>query len=195
METSQNLEDNILLEAIRKGRRQEFDCLFRKYYPMLCAYAHRFIEIEDAENIVQDAMLYLWENCQDLKIEFSLSRYLFKMVYNRTLNWIAKQESVIRVESVFSSRYQEIPENLEYYQIDELVKRIQQSVAALPESYREAFVMHHFKGMSYKEMAAVLEISPKTVDYRIQKALRFLREDLKEYFPLAILWLILNFNE
>ena len=60
------------------------------------------------------------------------------------------------------------------------------TVTALPESYRQAFVMHRFRDMSYKEIAETLEVSPKTVDYRIQQALKQLRIDLKDYLPLLL---------
>ena len=65
-----------------------------------------------------------------------------------------------------------------------LSQKIDEAIAALPESYREAFVMHRFKGMSYKEIAEQLQVSSKTVDYRIQQALKQLRRDLKEFLPL-----------
>ena len=81
---------------------------------------------------------------------------------------------------------QEMLQDTDYYQIEELAKRIEDAVAALPESYREAFVMHRFRDMSYKEIAEILGISPKTVDYRIQQALKQLRVDLKDYLPLLL---------
>ena len=75
---------------------------------------------------------------------------------------------------------------IKYYQIEELAKRIEDAVAALPESYRVAFVMHRFRDMSYKEIAETLGVSPKTIDYRIQQALKQLRVDLKDYLPLLL---------
>ena len=77
-------------------------------------------------------------------------------------------------------------DGIKYYQIEELAKRIEDAVAALPESYREAFVMHRFRDMSYKEIAETLGVSPKTIDYRIQQALKQLRVDLKDYLPLLL---------
>lgn len=54
-----NYEDNVLFSAIKKGDEKAFDVLFRKYYPMLCAYGSKLVELEDAEECVQDAMLCL----------------------------------------------------------------------------------------------------------------------------------------
>lgn len=75
----------------------------------------------------------------------------------------------------------------DYYQLEELQKVMKQAIEALPPSYREAFVMHRFQQMSYKEIADQLHVSTKTVDYRIQQALKQLRTDLKDYLPLLIL--------
>lgn len=77
-------------------------------------------------------------------------------------------------------------QDMDFYQLKELTKRIEEAVAALPESYRQAFVMHRFRDMSYKEIAETLGVSPKTVDYRIQQALKQLRIDLKDYLPLLL---------
>ena len=80
------VEDLSLFNALRQGDGNSFDHLFRRYYPMLCAYAHRLVSLEDAEEIVQEVMLWLWENRGDLIIESSLNQYLFKMTYRRVLN-------------------------------------------------------------------------------------------------------------
>lgn len=186
----QHPEETDLLSALKAGERKAFDKLFRKYYPMLCAYGHRFVELEDAEEIVQDVMVWLWENRARLAIEFSLSHYLFKMVYHRALNRINQKDIKGRADTFFYEETQAVFHNTDIYQIEELTRHIRQAIAALPDSYREAFVMHRFRDMSYKEIAAALEISPKTVDYRIGQALKQLRSDLKEYLPL--LFLLLN---
>ena len=180
-------EDIFLLSALKASEKKAFDKLFRKYYPMLCAYCHRFVDLEDAEEIVQDVMLWLWENRETLIIETSLSQYLFKMIYRRALNRIARQDVKHRADTHFFEEMHEMLQNADFYQVEELTHRINKAIAALPPSYREAFVMHRFREMSYKEIAATLEVSPKTVDYRIQQALKQLRTDLKDYLPLLLL--------
>ena len=173
MKETYRSENDFLLSAVRHGDQKAFDTLFRKYYPMLCAYGHRFVDLEDAEEIVEDSLLWIWENRETLVIESSLSSYLFKMVYRRALNKLAHIDATQRADT-------------DYYQMEELTKRIEEAIAALPESYRESFVMHRFRDMSYKEIAETLGVSPKTIDYRIQQALKQLRTDLKDYLPLLL---------
>ena len=179
-------DNDFLLSAVQRGDQKAFDTLFRRYYPMLCAYGHRFVELEDAEEIVEDSLLWLWENRETLVIESSLNSYLFKMVYRRALNKLAHIDATQRADTRFYEEMQEMLQDTDYYQIEELAKRIEDAVAALPESYREAFVMHRFRDMSYKEIAETLGVSPKTIDYRIQQALKQLRVDLKDYLPLLL---------
>ena len=179
-------DNDFLLSAVQRGDQKAFDTLFRRCYPMLCAYGQRFVELEDAEEIVEDSLLWIWENRETLVIESSLNSYLFKMVYRRALNKIAQIDATQRAETRFYEEMQEMLQDTDYYQIEELTKRIKDAVAALPESYREAFVMHRFRDMSYKEIAETLGVSPKTIDYRIQQALKQLRTDLKDYLPLLL---------
>ena len=179
-------DNDFLLSAVQRGDQKAFDTLFRRYYPMLCAYGHRFVELEDAEEIVEDSLLWIWENRETLVIESSLNSYLFKMVYRRALNKLAHIDATQRADTRFYEEMQEMLQDTDYYQIEELAKRIEDAVAALPESYREAFVTHRFRDMSYKEIAETLGVSPKTIDYRIQQALKQLRVDLKDYLPLLL---------
>lgn len=179
-------DNDFLLSAVQRGDQKAFDTLFRRYYPMLCAYGHRFVELEDAEEIVEDSLLWIWENRETLVIESSLNSYLFKMVYRRALNKLAHIDATQRADTRFYEEMQEMLQDTDYYQIEELAKRIEDAVAAPPESYRVAFVMHRFRDMSYKEIAETLGVSPKTIDYRIQQALKQLRVDLKDYLPLLL---------
>ena len=171
------------LSEIQRGGLKAFEMLFRQYYAVLCAYGHKYVDFHDAEEIVQDSLLWIWENRENLIIE---SSYLFKMVHHKALNKLAHIDAIKRADTRFYEEMQEMIQDMDFYQIKELTKRIEEAVAALPESYRQAFVMHRFRDMSYKEIAETLEVSPKTVDYRIQQALKQLRIDLKDYLPLLL---------
>ena len=204
------VEDLSLFNALRQGDGNSFDHLFRRYYPMLCAYAHRLVSLEDAEEIVQEVMLWLWENRGDLIIESSLNQYLFKMTYRqgndpgnqsslnqylfkmtyrRVLNHLTREQVKTKAEAAFYERTQAALCEVDYGRFEELDRKIKEAMAALPDSYREAFVMHRFKELSYKEIAEVLDVSPQTVAYRIQQALKLLRVSLKDYLPMLV-WLV-----
>ena len=191
-EKLQTTEERFLLSAMQHGDLKAYGVLFRRYYPILCAYATKFVELKDAEEIVQDVMLWLWENRETQTFETSLSQYLFKTVYHRAINQIVRHQSQLRADTLFYENMQEMLQDTDFYQLEELQRRIREAVDALPPAYREAFVMHRFDNKSYKEIAEVLQVSPKTVDYRIQQALKQLRITLKDYLPLILLLLPKN---
>lgn len=177
-------DDNYLLSALRQSDRKAYTLLFRKYYPLLCAYGHKFISLEDSEEIVQDVLFWLWESRKELIIEKSLSQYLFKMIYHRAINRMASQQVKNKADTVFFEQMQEMLQDTDYYQLIELKELLKKAIVKLPDSYREAFVMHRFQHMSYKEIAEHAGVSNKTIDYRIQQALKLLRKELKDYLPL-----------
>ena len=183
-------EDTFLLSSIQNGDRSAFDMLFQKYYSVLCAYCYRFVRLEDAEEIVQDVMLWLWENRERPIIEYSLKQYLFKAVYHRCMTRIVQNEVKQRADTAYHERMSAMLQDVDIYQINELSRHIQKAINELPPAYKEAFIMHRFRNLSYKEAAELLNVSPKTVDYRIQQALKILRVKLKDYLPLILMQLL-----
>ena len=178
-------KDEILLLALRHSDKKAYAELFRAYYPMLCAYCHKFVSLEDSEEIVQDVLF--WESRKELVIEKSLSQYLFKMVYHKAMNRIANELAVHKANTMFFEQTQKMLEEIDLYQFEELQELLRKAIQNLPESYREAFVMHRFQHKNYKEIAELLKVSSKTIDYRIQQALKILRDKLKDYLPLFLL--------
>lgn len=179
-------EDVVLLAAMRQDDLGAYNILFKKYYKTLCAYCYRFVRVEEIEDIVQEVMMWLWENRHSEIIKTSLKPYLYRMVYNRALNHIHKNEIKFRVEQFFQERIEDEFRCLDPVNLKEMTRRTNEAINRLPENYREVFVMHRLKDMSYKSIAEQLQISPKTVDYRIQQALKLLRVWLKEYLPLLM---------
>ena len=182
-------EENRVLSAIRKSDTSAYSVLFNKYYPLLCAYAHKFVPLEDAEEIVQDVLFYLWQNRERVVINKSISSYLFRSVYNKILNKLTSPQSRNKVNDLYFDKAQEMLHDSDYYNISELRKMLMQALNELPETYRDAFMKHRFLGMSYKEIAEDEGVSVKTIDYRIQQALKDLRIKLKDYLPLVCLLL------
>lgn len=180
--------DMLLLNKLQKGDAKAFDELFRKYYPLLCAYGKRFVSLESTEEIAQDTMLWLWEHREEDVVQTSLIKYLLKMVYRKSLNRIEQEQVKLNADTHF---YQDIVEGVleesDLCALDELSCRLREAIWQLPDSYREAFIMHRFKDMTYKDIAEQLNVSVKTVDYRIQQALKHLAQSLKDYLLLLLL--------
>lgn len=180
-------KDYSLYLAIRNGDEKAFDTFFLKYYPMLCAYARQYVGLEDAQEVVQDVMVWFWENREMQVFDTSVSSYLFKSVKNKCLTLISRNEMKQHISSVLLETGSSLYEDPDYYIVEELSQKIDAAVAALPDSYREVFEMNRFQRMTYQEIADQINLSPKTVDYRIQQSLKILRAELKDYLPLLLL--------
>lgn len=168
--------------------QQAFEELFRKFFPPLMAFSRRILSDEDdAREVVHQVFINLWEKRFDIDLSKSLKSYIFTSVNNRSLN-------VIRDRKKFSS--EEIPEEVGEWDVSaeieamELEDRIRKVIDDLPERCREIFQLNRFDGLTYSEIAKQLNISVKTVENQMSKALRILREQLAEYLTI-LLWLIL----
>ena len=174
------------LSRLIDGDKNAFNFIFHRYYQPLCLYAYQFVTFEDVEEIVQDVLLWLWEHHDTLFFHTSLSAFLYKAVHLKCLTKIEQNSAKRRREYLYAEM---ISENrcteLADYPIENLLEMIQIAIGRLPDKYREAFVLHRFHDCTYQEIAEKLNVSPKTVDYRIGKALKILREEFKDYFPIG----------
>lgn len=181
-----NMNEEVLFQRIQAGDVKAFDILFMRYYPLLCTYAKQFVDFHDGQEIVQDVMVWFWENSSMQVFESSLKNYLFKAVKNRCITLINRNELKQRIVSSLYDNWHSLYEDPDFYVVEELSQNIEAALSRLPESYREAFEMNRFQNMTYNEIAQKLNVSSKTVDYRIQQALKLLRVELKDYLPLLM---------
>ena len=191
--TSQAIDDSFLLSAMQHGDKKGLWYLIQKILSDVMYVCKSICQsLEDAEEIVQDVMLWLWENREIQTFNTSFSQYLYKAVYHKCINQLTRQQSRLRAETRFYEYMLEMLQDTDFYQTEELKKHIFEAIHALPPSYREAFVMHRFENKSYKEIAEILQVSTQTVNYRIQQALKQLRVSLKDYLPIIFLLLPKN---
>ncbi len=139
-------------------------------------------------------MVYLWEIREHLFIETSLKSYLFTAVRHRCLNAIRHNSYHAQMHDYFYKTLKEQLDEPDFYLLDELAEQIEKAIDALPENYRETFKMSRFGEFSNKDIAERLNVSVKTVEYRITQALKILRVKLKDYLPL-LCWLSVISNQ
>lgn len=191
-DTSRTVSDETLFFQVQQGNEGAFEALFLRHYPALCAYARLFVEPDDGQEIVSDVMVWLWENKEMQAFENSLKSYLFKAVKNRCLTLINRNEVKQRIEKMIFDNLQSQYDDPDFYAIQELTEKIEEALARLPENVREAFELNRFQNLTYNEIAERLGVSPKTIDYRIQQALKSVAHrpegvsPLITSFPLAL---------
>ena len=98
------MDDSTLIEQIQLGSKDAFKQMFIKFYSPLCEYASQYVSDEDAEELIQELMLFIWENRNSLFVEISLKSYLFMAVKHRCLNAIKRQLYHERVHSLIMIR-------------------------------------------------------------------------------------------
>lgn len=179
-------DDERLFESFQRGDKKAFNTFFLRYYPILCAYATQFVGMNDAEEIIQDMMVGIWERRKEMVVDSSLNGYLFRAVRNKCFNHIEKIRIHEQVHFIIAGSMQLQFEDPDFYIVEELTQKIEEALGRLPEKYRQAFVMNRIEGKTYNEIASELGISSKTVDYRIQQALKSLRIELRDYLPLML---------
>lgn len=152
--------DEELFSLIQKDNLKAFEVLFKRFYPLLCAYANQFVELNDSHDIVQDIMIWVWENRNNEFINTSIKSYLFKTVKNKCITLI--NHNVMK-QRVFNTLFpQEFTEQSLF--TSEAIAKINKAINSLPVNYREAFILNRFQGMTYNDIAKKLNVSPKTID-------------------------------
>ena len=177
-------EKNILIE---KGKiEQEYNLLFKRLYPGLMFYANRFLDEDEAEDVVQDAFVELWEKRNEIDLGDSIHTFMYRSVYFKAINIIRHKN----VENNYSQSLIDIyQKKIDYFHPDdEINKEIFSVIESLPEKCKEVFKLSYLNDMKNKEIAELLNISLRTVEAHMYKALKFLRANLSHLMP-VILWI------
>jgi RNA polymerase sigma-70 factor (ECF subfamily) len=175
--------DNLIVPAIREGNESAFEQVFRFYYAPLCRYAVGIVtEKEEAEEIVQQVFLRVWERRAELNIAVSFKAYLYRSVHNASLNHKQRRKNDVRYDDL-QLRVVHAAESSHVMDEKILEKEIEKALLTLPEQCRKIFELSRFEELKYREIAELLNISIKTVENQMGKALRIMRERLSDYLP------------
>lgn len=171
-----------------KSLSVHFDQIYIVYFSRMQRFAKEYVlSDEDAENIVQDVFVLLWEKREVLDVKVSLAAYLFALVKNKCLDHLRHQTVAQEYNQELHTKLSALEELNQVFSSDEDVERIvTKAVQALPVRCREVFIKSRMDGKKNKEIADELNISVNTVENQIGIALRKLRVELKDYLPLLL---------
>ena len=169
-----------IIEGLWSGRESAYRQLFDQYYQKLVVFACKYLEdLESARDIVQEFYLYLYESRHSISIQTSLKSYLYSAVKNRCLNQVKheqvkeKHRNMSRSEANVSD-----PDLEEMMDAVELEARVYEIVTKLPEKCRQIYIMSRVDGKRNREIADELNLSVRTVETQISKALKSLKNSL-----------------
>jgi RNA polymerase sigma-70 factor (family 1) len=189
-------DNQILVQLLQKGNAAAFDSLFKLYSSKLFGFALKFLKNEsDAEELVQEVFVKVWENRQSLKSELSFKSYLFTIALNQIRKHFNKKAvSLHYLESL--QHEPELTDNQEIQSEDfeTVLQHINQIIGQMPPRRREIFTKSKLEGKSSKEISVELGISPGTVDNQVSEAIRFIRSKLKNESLVLLLFTALFVN-
>ncbi len=179
------------METLDKGT---FEDLFRSYFAPLCSFAQKYVrDIDEAKDIVHNVFINLWNKRNEVDLNTSLKSYLFQGVYNRSLNYIRDHKKLVQFNTPQSeAELGKYIESRDHLESSEAEGRINRALDALPDKCREIFLMNRFDGLKYREIAEKLNISIKTVETQMSRALKTLREKLSDMILVLIFFFLQN---
>ncbi len=177
------MDESELLARLRTGDDDAFAAIFREHYPVLVVSATRLLaERALAEEIVQDVMLELWRRRDSLVLAGPLRAYLQQATRNRALNRLRQARTAQRGEVYVRGPTESPPADARVVSV-ELRLAAEKAIASLSAPQREVFEMNRQRGMTYNEIAEQLGISVKSVEARMGRALKLLRDQLAPWLP------------
>jgi len=176
-------DDTHLIALLRKDPDQAMPRIFESYYREVCQHVYRIIPVrETCEDIAQSIFMELWKKRRELDIRTSIGAYLHKMSLSRALNYIRDNKKHQHNDEEYLAEQPVLTGNpLQALTDKELQEVIQTAIDGLSPKCREVFMLSRFEGLSYLEISRALDISPKTVENQIGKALMRLRLAVQNY--------------
>lgn len=171
--------------------------MFKAHYKELHSYANVMLRDEDtAEEIVQSMFLKFWEKRELLNVQTSIKAYLYKCVYNDSLNYLKHQKVKTKYQDfavyTMNDHHEAASSRVE---LTELQFKLQEALNELPEHCRTIFQMSRFEELKYREIAEQLDLSIKTVENQMGKALKILRLKLADFITLILPGIIMYYKD
>jgi len=185
------LDEKLLISGLQQQNKVIFDLVFTYYYSGLCAFANQILkDMQASEDLVQDFFVKIWHQADKIQINCSLKSYFFSSIKNRAFD-ILKHEKIKTQYVNLNDGCQEsvTPDEIWEFTQGELEELIEKALQQVPPRAREIFELSRFKGVANDDIARQLNISKRTVEVQISRALQVLRIELKDYLPLFMILL------
>lgn len=184
----------ITKNAIDLSSENDFEQVFKDHYQQLTAFAYQYVEShETAEELVQDVFTNVWIKSSQIEIRTAVKSYLYGAVRNASLNFLKHKKIERRYEE--QEQHKSSWFETDFLELDELQNEIKGALDQLPEKCRQIFEMSRFEEKKYKEIAEELDLSIKTVENQMGRALKVMRSALSRHLPSFVLWAVLSLEK
>lgn len=182
---------------MQENRKEVFKSLFQKHYPRLCHIAYGYVlNQDDSEDIVQELFINVWDKGKDTLPEKEFAAYMTTAIKNCCISFLRKKQgSFVSIDNLPTATI-DTPDEI-YDEADEARSPdnlLQVALASLPPKCKEVFLLAKLKGMKYREIAEKLNLSEKTIENQMTRAIRLLRTYVAENnsLPIVIITIVLS---
>jgi RNA polymerase sigma-70 factor (ECF subfamily) len=193
---AQQGEDFLLIRQFKNGDHHSFKILYQKYAPKLYGFSKRYLNSNDeAEEIVQEVFLRLWEKRQNIDENQSFSSYIIQAAKHKIFNGFRKKVNE-QAYLDFLMHADQSSSNFTDLEVDyrEIKQKAENAISNMPPKRQEIFRLSRESGLKNREIADKLHISIKTVENQMSQALKFLREELSDYHLIIHIILLIQFH-
>ena len=174
-----SMENAKFISGLKKGNPATYSFMVDTYHNMLCTYAFELVnDYDQAKDIVQNVFINIWRMRSKLKDDFVVKSYLFKSVYNEFLNQNRNKKQVVKLDKKYIDALSQIVEEENEKSLERLIKLVKQEIENLPPKCKRTFLLSKQEGLSNIEIAEYLNVSIKSVEAHMTKALAILRKTL-----------------
>ncbi len=185
--------DILHVKRIKAGKTDSFDQMYRKYFPRLFAFSMHLTRSQtDADEIVQETFIKVWETRERLNPDLPFAAYLIKiarnLIYNKTTQRLREADLAFNYSQIQSNTSEVTSEEVNYNSLNSLLSEV---VNQLPFMQKKVFTMSRLHGMSNQEIASRLQLSQSTVENHINLAIRKLKNLLLRHEVYLVLFLFI----
>jgi len=191
MEKKYSKQEDLIIH-LKKGNTKGYTYLVELYYEKLCDYARNLARDDSkSEDIVQNVIVRMWQQREKLNSNISIENYLFKSVYNEFVDQYRKDIAITALEKKYIEGLDTVYEEQDVDETERLTAMVMSAIGQLPPKCKETFILNKKEGLTYVEIAEFQSVSVNTVEKQMGKAIRIIREKLKDKIN-AVLFLLLE---
>lgn len=182
--------DNHLIDLIKSGNQTAFDTAYLHYFKQLQRYAHTFTkDNDDAEELIQNVFCRIWEKRAQLDANGQLKSFLYRAVHNECLNHLKHQNVKLSFTHYQQENASMASDPVKEMAAQELEKQLHLAINELPAQCRTIFQLSRIEQLKYQQIAEQLNLSIKTIENQMGKALKTLRLKLVDFLPILLIYL------
>jgi RNA polymerase sigma-70 factor (ECF subfamily) len=188
-----SIEMNNIINKLKEGDEAAFKVIYNMYFPRLFYFAKEYISSEQAEIVVQETFLVLWKKTKEITSDLNINAYLYTVLKRKCLNSLRDKKVKNKRLTTYSIEEAEVQSRINALDsldtsnltMSEIERIIEETMTKLPSQCRKVFYLSRFENTKNIDIANSLDISVKTVEGHITKAIKIFKVSLKDYLPIV----------